>query len=214
MNRFVFMGNYVETYKNSQIYYDQVLDKFYCLPYNFFDKKKDGLEYLNEFLPDNFEDPEIKGYEITNKDEIKGLRFILKINKEKENKIDTFFTDLKSNGQETEAKIDQKKISPHKKALIGCIGVLAVCYLMSIAYNKYEPTIKSKFNNYIESLSNKDETKEEYLAKVSDALELNTTIPEDIKALWLRDFTLLFNSDIFMTPHQVKGIVKRISEGN
>ena len=61
---------------------------------------------------------------------------------------------------------------------------------------------------------NKEETKEKYLENINDAITLNDSIPDDIKTLWINDFTYLFNQDIFMMKSQINKIVKRLNEGD
>lgn len=36
MNRYIYMGSYIAESKENKIYYDEVLDKFYAVPYDFF----------------------------------------------------------------------------------------------------------------------------------------------------------------------------------
>ncbi len=153
MNRFVFMGNYVEKNKdkNTPIYYDQVLDKFYSLPNDFFEKNKDRLEGTDEIFPGRYDDLYLKGYEITNQDEIKALKTILDFKKEKENikEPETSSSSIYENPPQIvpeEEVSEEKKVKPYKKAIIGCIIALAACYLIYHEYTKYESAIKSKFN--------------------------------------------------------------------
>lgn len=224
MNRFVFMGNYIEKKGNreSQIYYDQVLDKFYRLPYDDLRKVGEGFEYTDEFFSEKFEDSYIREYEITNPDELKALKAILDFKKEKEKVQETFSSSPNDNQTEVikkenteEATIeDEKKNKPYKKAIIGSIIVLAACYALYHAYTKYERPIKAKINSGIETLSNKEETKDKYLEKISDAIILNNSIPDDIKTLWINDFTCLFNQDIFMLKSHHNKIVNRLNEGD
>lgn len=214
MNRYINIGSYVTKEKEDKIYYDSILDKFYAVPYNFFDNSEEGLEYLGDLLPEDYEDPNIKPYELTNKDEIKGLKSIVKYNQRiaSQNVVDS--EEEKINKDEVKKEeLEEKKVPPYKKAIIGCIIILASCYLLYATYNHYSDKIQESFDEVVESLENKDETKEKYLSKIIAAIEANATISDEVKTSWINDFTYLFNADIFMKPPQVRQIEKRITTG-
>ena len=207
------MGSYIAESKENKIYYDEVLDKFYAVPYDFFDQSKDGLEYLSDLLPEDYEDPSIKPYKITNKDEIKGLKAIVKYNQK--NASQTIEDNEEYEDPTDRVEVEEvKQIPPYKKAIIGCIIILASCYLLYASFNHYSDKIQEKFDEVVESLENKEETKEKYLNRITNAIELNATIPDEVKKSWINDFTYLFNAEIFMKPSQVRGIEKRINNGN
>lgn len=213
MNRYIYMGSYIAESKENKIYYDEVLDKFYAVPYDFFDQSKDGLEYLSDLLLEDYEDPSIKPYEITNKDEIKGIKAIVKYNQK--NASQTIEDNEEYEGPTNRVEVEEvKQIPPYKKAIIGCIIILASCYLLYATFNHYSDKIQDKFDEVVESLENKEETKEKYLNRITNAIELNATIPDEVKKSWINDFTYLFNAEIFMKPSQVREIEKRINNEN
>mgnify|MGYP001079286733 FL=1 len=206
MNRYVYIGSYIEKGEEKKIYYNAILDKFYAVPADFFDKQKDGLEYLDDLIPEDFEDPDIKPYEITNKSELQGLKSVVNFNA----RIDREDTKEKQNNaskKNIENGSKEKRKHHYKKAI-------AACYLMTLAYKPYEKEIKEHIDVLAESLENREATKARYLDKVTEAIKDNSTIADDIKILWTNDFTYLFNDELFITNSQVADITKRISEGD
>lgn len=213
MNRYVYIGSYIEKGEEKKIYYNAILDKFYAVPADFFDKQKDGLEYLDDLIPEDFEDPDIKPYEITNKSELQGLKSVVNFNA----RIDREDTKEKQNNaskKNIENGSKEKRKHHYKKAILGCVFVIAACYLMTLAYKPYEKEIKEHIDVLAESLENREATKARYLDKVTEAIKDNSTIADDIKILWTNDFTYLFNDELFITNSQVADITKRISEGD
>lgn len=208
MNNLIYLGKYLKTDDIYQIYYNPELDKYYSLPNEVLTKIKEankGLEVIADLMPNDFEEPELIPYEITDTNEIKALNIFY------QKRVSL----IKEENERKEKEIKEKEKQTRIRKGIFC-GALIITFLASLKglYNKYEEQIKASTNKYINNLSTEEDKKNAYLKDITDALTLNETLNDDIKSLWINDFTSLFSRDIFIPKHKVKDIISSINNGD
>lgn len=215
MNRLIYMGKYIDRDKEYKIYYNKVLDKFYKLPYDyFFKEEKSGLEILEDLMPEDYEDKDLIKYAINDPEELKGLKAYLDINKKYEEKVEK--RDKKLKAELNIILAEQEKRRNRNLNILKAItaGVFVVLVLTSsyAIYDAYGKKIDDKFDDYIGHLATNEETRNEYLSSIIDAITLNETLNDDIKEAWINDFKNLLERDIYIPKKNIKEIIKQASE--
>lgn len=198
--KYFYVGKYKTNKTLKNIYYEKGLDKFYVLDQSF-ENKDDGLEILYDCLPQNYEDEEMKPFEITNKYEKLALKVLYHYKKRKQKE--------KRKEEEDLRKFRERAIKNGK----GRIKALFVALMLLQTYifclmKDIHPTIYLK--NKIIDHTTDTENQHEIYDKFGEAITCNNTISPKLRTVLFNDFNLLAFSDTPMIDLKVSEIASRL----
>lgn len=198
--RYLYIGKKNEKDKIQYIYCDEIHLRFYAVDELIED---DGLEYIYELMPNDYEDENMRAYRITDSNLIKALTIALKIRKAMEIK-----TKQIEEHKKTKEKIRVKEAKKLHKKLILVLSLI-VLYSSIFTFEKIDEHISNKHQYLVEKALTEEQQFENY-DTFGVSLIGNKTISDDMREILFADFNRLSFSNIPILEKDLSKITKRI----
>lgn len=196
--RYFYVGKYKANNEQKDIYCDEFNGRFYVVNKTF-ENLDDGLIYFYDLMDKNYQNEEMKPYEIKDP----GLLLTLK---------SAYVCKKTLNINEAQARLNEKskiQMKNKQKIYIAELATIVLISLRSFVYYNSTYLLQLHYNNKIKK-SLTEEQKLENFECIYNAIRDNKTISFELHLSLVKDFTVIRDSDVPLFEEKLSEIVKRI----
>lgn len=205
MNKIICIGEYGK----QNVFYNQDRDEFYIADYFYFDdfnQNDEDLEIINYSAE---QEKKLASVKVTDEELLREIKEFYEVYKRDvelhEQNLEKLRTRIKKKGSYYEKKNHNLKRIKKGVTIVGLLAILGVIT------KDIRAELTNKILNDINTKHLENQNDEEHMRQLSESLNSNTTISDELRSYFMADINLIVDKDIYLSEHKLNNICTRLS---